>query len=89
MGSSNTMSFGQMTPDQTTADMSKQNSMNMSASIASISSQGKIGQRKFDVLKVYEDLDYVNNQSILTGGLDTGIEIGKFIIDTSNNLTPG
>ena len=40
---------------------------------------------KFDVLKVYENMDTVRNQSILTGGLDIGLEIGKFVFDTSQN----
>lgn len=38
---------------------------------------------KFDVLKVYQNKDSLRNQSILTGGLDVGLEIGKFVIDTS------
>jgi len=41
----------------------------------------------FDILKVYENTDTLSNQSIFTGGLDTGMEIGKFVIDTSNNIT--
>lgn len=40
--------------------------------------------RPYDVLNVYNDLNQVDNQSILTGELDTGIDIGKFVIDTSN-----
>jgi len=28
----------------------------------------------------------VSQQSILTGGIDTGIDSGKFVIDTSNNI---
>ena len=40
--------------------------------------------RPYDVLNVYNDLNQVENQSILTGELDTGINIGSFVIDTSN-----
>lgn len=42
---------------------------------------------KFDVLKVYNDGDVQNSNSIFEGGLDTGIDFGKFVIDTSNNIT--
>lgn len=37
--------------------------------------------KKFDVLKAYDNIDALNNQSILTGGIDIGIDIGKFTID--------
>ena len=40
--------------------------------------------RPYDVLNVYSNLNQVENQSILTGELDTGIDIGKFVIDTSS-----
>jgi len=43
-------------------------------------------ERDFDVLKAYEDLEKMDKQSILTGNLDSGIDLGKFYIDTSNNL---
>ena len=41
---------------------------------------------KFDVLKIYDDpeVDASGNSSIFRGGLDTGIDLGKFILDTSN-----
>lgn len=42
---------------------------------------------KFDVLKVYNETDSSNQHSIFNGGLDTGIDFGKFVIDTSNNIT--
>jgi hypothetical protein len=42
---------------------------------------------KFDVLKVYNEADNASQNSIFTGGLDTGIDFGKFVIDTSNNIT--
>jgi len=54
-----------------------------SASQSQNSTSPAIDKKKFDVLKVYENLEKVQNQSILSGGLDTGIEFGKFIIDTS------
>lgn len=40
-----------------------------------------------DVLKVYDNTETLSKQSIFSGGLDTGMEIGKFVIDTSNNIT--
>ena len=42
---------------------------------------------KFDVLKVYNEAESSNQHSIFNGGLDTGIDFGKFVIDTSNNIT--
>ena len=42
---------------------------------------------KFDVLKVYNEAESLNQHSIFNGGLDTGIDFGKFVIDTSNNIT--
>lgn len=59
--------------------------MNRSSSTAAAS----INTKQFDVLSVYDDLTSVQSQSILTGGLDTGIDFGKFLIDTSNNIGPG
>jgi hypothetical protein len=47
----------------------------------------QVDRKKFDVLKIYEDADKVKKQSILTGGLDTGIDFGKFIIDTNIGTT--
>ena len=44
--------------------------------------------KKHDVLAVYEDLDKQSQSSLLTGGMDTGIDFGKFLIDTSNNIGP-
>ena len=41
---------------------------------------------KFDVLNVYSD-ESQSQQSIFNGGLDRGIDFGKFVIDTSNNIT--
>ena len=38
--------------------------------------------KKFDVLKVYENMDSINHQSILTGGIDIGLEIGQLTIDS-------
>ena len=41
-------------------------------------------QNKFDVLKLYDDPSYENQFSIFKGGLDTGIDLGNFTIDTSS-----
>jgi hypothetical protein len=41
-------------------------------------------QSKLDVLKLYEDSTFENQLSIFKGGLDTGIDLGKFMIDTRN-----
>lgn len=46
-----------------------------------------LNQSKFDVLKLYEDPQFENQFSIFRGGLDTGIDLGKFMIDTRNYLT--
>jgi len=42
---------------------------------------------KFDILKIYDDPDFdsSNNSSIFKGGLDTGVDLGKFILDTTNS----
>jgi hypothetical protein len=36
------------------------------------------------VLKLYDDPNFENEFSIFKGGLDTGIDLGKFMIDTRN-----
>ena len=48
--------------------------------------------KRFDVLKYYDEnlcgpkANSTLTSSLFTGGLDTGIEIGKFTIDTTNNI---
>ena len=48
--------------------------------------------KRFDVLKYYDEnlsggkTHSTLTSSLFTGGLDTGIEIGKFTIDTTNNI---
>jgi hypothetical protein len=46
--------------------------------------------KRFDVLKYYDDHLIAGKtngtSSLFTGGVDTGIEIGKFTIDTTNNI---
>lgn len=60
-----------------------------SRSIASTNSQD---MKRFDVLKYYDEhLSGPNgnskmSSSLFLGGLDTGMEIGKFQIDTTNNI---
>ena len=59
---------------------------NSSFSIASQLSQDQSSassKPNFDVLKIYDDAD-VERTSIFTGSLDTGIDLGSFIFDTSN-----
>ena len=58
-------------------------SMDMASTSASslFSGMQQHEMKKFDVLKAYDSIDSINNQSILTGGLDIGIDIGKFTID--------
>ena len=58
------------------------------SSISRLSEPSSYINRKHDVLTVYEDVEKQESQSILNGGLDTGINFGKFIIDTSNNIGP-
>ena len=62
------------------------NSMNMSMS--DMNSEGNRSfsqnQSKFDVLKLYDDPQFENQFSIFKGGLDTGIDLGNFTIDTSS-----
>jgi hypothetical protein len=36
------------------------------------------------VLKLYDDPNFEHQTSIFKGGLDTGIDLGKFMIDTRN-----
>lgn len=43
-------------------------------------------QKKNGVFTIYDEINKLNNQSIFSGGLDTGIDFGKFVIDTSNNI---
>ena len=59
---------------------------------SSIHLQNQQDMKRFDVLKYYDENlpgSYANStlsSSLFTGGLDTGIEIGKFTIDTTNNI---
>ena len=69
-----------------TIDSAGRSSANQSQGNSAITTP-PIDRKKFDVLKIYEDVDKVKNQSILTGGLDTGIDFGKFIIDTNIGTT--
>jgi hypothetical protein len=69
-----------------TLDSNGRSSANQSQSNSTIN-DAAFDRKKFDVLKIYEDVDKVKNQSILSGGLDTGIEFGKFIIDTNIGTT--
>jgi len=43
-------------------------------------------KKRNDILMLYEDINKVKTQSIFTGGIDTGVDSGKFVIDTSNNI---
>ena len=36
------------------------------------------------MLKLYEDSLFGTKFSIFSGGLDTGIDLGKFVVDTRN-----
>lgn len=47
-----------------------------------------VNSKKYDVLKVYQDGDSAKQQTIMKGGLDTGIDYGKLSIDTSSNMGP-
>ena len=61
-------------------------SMNMSMVDMSSDSNRSFSQNqsKFDVLKLYDDPQFQNQFSIFKGGLDTGIDLGNFTIDTRN-----
>ena len=54
--------------------------------------QGEEDMKRFDVLKYYDEhlsagkLTSSLTSSLFLGGLDTGMEIGKFTIDTTNNI---
>ena len=41
-------------------------------------------QSKFDILKSYDDPQFESAISIFNGGLDTGLDLGNFTIDTNN-----
>jgi hypothetical protein len=43
-------------------------------------------QKRNGVFTIYDEINKINTQSIFSGGLDTGIDYGKFVIDTSNNI---
>lgn len=53
---------------------------------------GEEDMKRFDVLKYYDDHLIAGKptsaltSSLFLGGLDTGMEIGKFTIDTTNNI---
>ena len=59
---------------------------------SSIMLQNQQDMKRFDVLKYYDEhlsggkTNSTLTTSLFTGGLDTGMEIGKFIIDTTNNI---
>ena len=40
--------------------------------------------KQFDILKSYDDPEFEKQISIFNGGLDTGIDLGNFTIDTRN-----
>ena len=60
-------------------------SMDMhSQSQSSLNQSYYIEKKRRDILLLYEDINKVSQQSILSGGIDTGIDSGKFVIDTSS-----
>ena len=42
-----------------------------------------VERNKYDVLKVYSNPSTIESKSLFQGGLDSGIDIGKFTLDTS------
>lgn len=84
------MSFNSLSgQDNNLSDNSMLNPQSMlnNQSVMTAASSGNQETIVFDVLRVYDNFEDIQRQSILTGGLDTGMEIGKFVIDTSNNIT--
>jgi hypothetical protein len=49
-------------------------------------SAAPVDQQRVDVLQVYADIDNAIHSSLFNGGIDTGLDYGKFSIDTSNNI---
>jgi len=68
-----------------TADASDKNS-EMFAYHQRESSNSFFFDKRKSVFSIYEDVNKLNCNSIFSGGLDTGIDFGKFVYDTSNNI---